>query len=168
MIQFCLFSAITTKLIYGHKGKIKCFLTSSVTCNMPYGCSPVLLLITFEAFDIAFDNLMSTQLKLVICADWTYSQHFCCALPCEHWDADPCSFSLEPHRHIIGLCYISDHHKDSYNLYSCQGIWLQQQDISSCKIFMLWLDDLLLVCVFWHLSNSKLMYMCRLECLWPR
>ena len=105
--------------------------------------------------------------KLFICADWTHSQFFCCSFPCEHWDADPCSVPLESCRHIAGIRYISYNCKNSHHRHSCQGISLQQQNLTSCKfshglLFLQKISQVIKCLTVWF------MFMYRSECLWHR
>lgn len=58
-------------------------------------------------------------------ADWTYSQSFCCSFPCQHWNADSCSFSLEPCWYFGSICNIGDCYKNNHNCICCERIWLQ-------------------------------------------
>ena len=116
--------------------------TTMLSCNIvavhPCNNSLIFILLKLLTFDICYQYQsaisVTPHMKLVPCADWTYSEFLCCSFPCQHWNADPCSFSLEPCWYITGICYIGHNHKNSHNHCCCEGIWLQQQDSTSCKI----------------------------------
>lgn len=66
---------------------------------------------------------------------WANSQLFCCSVLGQHWDAYTCPVPLESCWHFTGSCYIGDHYKNNCSCICCQGVWIQQQDFSSCKIW---------------------------------
>lgn len=91
-----------------------------------------------------FVILIQVWLKFMILG-WANSQLVCCSVLGQYWDAYTCPFPMESCWHFTGICYIGDHCKNNRSRIRCQGVWIQQQDFHSCKI---WQHSILLCMLF--------------------